>query len=110
MEIRENKNILIIAPICTKVDKFKSDMILEKIISEKRQVAIDLKYVQDCSIEFINTLKSLPAKRIGVFNIPSDIFVLFNIMKVDKLVNLFVSEIDFKENSRLLINRQFRVL
>ena len=85
-------------------------LIFHRIKTETRKVAIDLSCVQSCSIEFIDALNSIQNKEIGIFNIPSDIFVLFNIMNVDKKINLFVSEIDFEENSRQLINRKFAVI
>ena len=110
MEIRDNNKICIIAPICAKLDKYKTKRVLNKINSETRQVAIDLSYVQDCSIEFIEALKTLTNKKIGIFNIPSDIFVLFNIMSLDKSVELYVSELDFEEKSRQLINRKFSIV
>lgn len=110
MEIRENNNIIIIAPICSNIDKNKTLSIINKIKNEKRQIAIDLNYVQECSIEFIEYLKNFLNKKIGIFNIPSDIFVLFNIMKIDKVANLFVSEMDFEENSHQIINREFSII
>ena len=108
MEIRSNENVCVIAPLSLKLDKF--DKILDKIEDEKRYVALDLSFVQDCTIEFIEMLRSLKTKKIGIFNIPSDIFVLFNIMNVDKFVELFVSENDFEEKRRRLINRNFKLI
>ena len=84
MEIRENKNLCIITPICNIINGRRITRILDKIKQETRKVAIDLSYVQGCSIEFIEALGSINNKEIGIFNIPSEIFVLFNIMKMDK--------------------------
>ena len=109
MEIRENEKICIIAPICSKIDAYKTKKILEEIESEHRQIALDLAYVSDCSIDFIDALKNLK-KKIGLFNISSDIFVLFNVMNLDKTTKLFVSEIDFEEDSRQLVNRKFTLV
>lgn len=110
MEIRENKNICIIKPISSKLDKRKTDKILSKIANETRRVALDLSSIQDCTIEFIEELRNKIDKDFGIFNIPSDIFVLFNIMNLDKSVKLFVSESDFEEDSRRLINRKFSII
>jgi anti-anti-sigma regulatory factor len=110
MEIRDNDKICIIAPLSAKLDKRKISKIISMVINEKRNVALDLTYVQDCAIEFIEELKNLANKELSIFNIPSDIFVLFNIMNVDKSIKLYVSEQDFKENSRQLINRQFAIV
>lgn len=110
MEIRDNDKICIIAPICAKLDKYKTQRIIKRVKNEARQVAIDLSYVQDCSIDFIEGLKTLAEKKLGIFNIPSDIFVLFNIMNLDKTAKLYVSELDFEEDSRQLINRNFSII
>lgn len=109
MEIRENDEICIFAPLSPRLGLRESARLLENIKSETRKIALDLSYVQDCTIEFIEGLKEIAkTEKIGVFNIPSDIFVLFNIMKLDTCANLFVSENDFEENARQLVNRQFR--
>lgn len=110
MEIRDNDKICIIAPICEIIDKHKTTRILEKINKDSRRVAIDLSYVQECSIDFIEALKSLPQKNLGIFNIPSDIFVLFNIMDLDKSIKFYVSEMDFESDSHQIINRKFALI
>ena len=111
MEIRENKNVYIIAPLCEKLTARESKRIINKTIDEDRNIAIDLNYTSECSIEFIEELKSLATKKkISVFNIPSELFVLFNVMKLDKYLKIFVSELDFEENSRQIINRNFVII
>lgn len=109
MEIRENEKVCIIAPICSKLDKYKTQRMLDKIVKESRKVAIDLTYVKDCTIDFIDGIKACAGKDLGIFNIPSDIFVLFNIMNLDKVAKLYVSEVDFESDSRRLINRKFSI-
>lgn len=111
MEIRENEKFCIFAPLGGKLDLRESERLLKEISAETRQVGIDLKYVYDCTIDFIDILKhSAKSKQIAIFNIPSDIFALFNIMKLDKAVNLYVSENDFQEHTRRLINRNFQLV
>ncbi|MBQ7764023.1 hypothetical protein IJ384_01500 [bacterium] len=110
MEIRDNKNLCIFTPINPCLSLYKINKLIEKINKEERRCAIDLTYVQDCTIDFIESLKNNINKEISIFNIPSDIFVLFNIMNIDKTVKLFVSEKDFEEDSRQLINRKFKVI
>lgn len=110
MEIRENSDVFIITPINQNLNDYKVDKIFKKINSETRRVALDLSYVQSCSDCFFSNLLNLKNKNLSIFNIPSDIFVLFNHMKIDKKIKLFVSELDFEENSRQLINRRFSVV
>ncbi len=111
MEIRDNDRVCIFAPLGEKLDRRESARLMTEIAHETRQVGIDLKYVYDCTIDFIETLKeSAQNKQIAIFNIPSDIFALFNVMKLDKVVNLYVSESDFENQSRRLINRHFELV
>ena len=111
MEIRENDNLCIFAPLSAQLNEYEPLRLQKNVEDEERFVGIDLQYVQDCTIDFIYTLKNIAKKkRIGVFNIPSDIFTLFNIMDIDRIANLFVSELDFKESQRQLLNRKFSVV
>ena len=111
MEIRDNEKFCIFAPRGERLDCRESERLLKEISDETRQVGIDLKYVYDCTIDFIEALKeSAKNKKISIFNIPSDIFVLFNIMKLDRAVNLYVSESDFELETRRLINRNFQLV
>ena len=111
MEIRENDKVYIIAPLCSKLDDYSLGRVKKEILNEQRDVALDLSYTQDCTIEFIEGLKSIAQnKSFGIFNIPSDIFIMFNFMNMDKYVRLFVSELDFEEDTRQLINRKFTVV
>lgn len=108
MEIRDNEKVCIFAPLSPKLDKRETGRLVAEINNEDKQIAIDLSFVQDCTIDFIEGLKELALKkRVGIFNIPSDIFALFNFMNIDKSVNLYVSELDFEENTRQIINRKF---
>lgn len=111
MEIRDNDKICIFAPLSSKLNKHESVRLLKNIMNETRTIAIDLSYVEECTIDFINIIKEICThKRLGIFNIPSDIFALFNVMQIDKCADLFVSEIDFKEDKRQLINRRFSII
>lgn len=110
MEIRENEKVCIFTPLSQTLNTHECSRLLKNIKKDSREIAIDLNYVEECSIDFINTIKEVCAtKKIGIFNIPSDIFTIFNIMQIDKCASLYVSEIDFEANKRQLINRQFTV-
>jgi anti-anti-sigma regulatory factor len=112
MEIRENNDTYIIVPLSPVLDAYEASRIFSDLVeNESRRVAVDLSCVVDCTIDFIENLKNFSLKKeIGFFNIPSDIFVLFNMMSVDKLSKLFVSESDFMADARRLLNRKFKVL
>lgn len=111
MEIRYNNKVCIFSPIDSILNEYKIKKIFEKLEKETvRNIAIDLSNVRNCPIEFIEALKKYDKRNISLFNIDSDIFVLFNILGVDKLARLYVSECDFEENSRQLINRKFSIV
>lgn len=108
MEIKTTDKFCILTPLSCKLDKRECERIFEEIKEYSNlEIGLDLSFVQDCTIEFIEGLNSL---KISAFNISSDIFTLFNIMNIDKKVNLFVSESDFKSNRHRLLNRKFIVL
>ena len=111
MEIRDNEKLCIIAPLCEKINEYEGSRIIKQILSDNRSVALDLNYVHDCTIDFIEKLKNICSeKKIGIFNISSDMFALFNFMEMDKAANIFVSEIDFEENTRQIVNRRFKIV
>ena len=99
MEILKKSNFDIITPFCPKLDKQTSSSLFAYIENEKKDIALNLDYVSDCTIDFIEELKKMASnKKIGVFNISSDIFALFNLMKIDKTISLYVTDVDFEED------------
>ena len=111
MEIRENDKTCIFVPLSTNLDEKKTERLFKEISLTNKAVAIDLTYIQDCTYNFIDKIIELSQiKNLGIFNIPSDLFILFNIMDIDKHAHLFVSEQDFLTNSRQIINRKFSLI
>ena len=111
MEIRETREYIVIMPLSPILDLRESRRLFSEINLASKKVAFDMSLVNSCTIDFINIIKEYTKHNdINFFNINSDLFVLFNIMKIDKLAKLFVSELDFVENSRQLINRTFSIL
>lgn len=111
MEIRENNEICIYAPLSATINEYESSRLITNIANDSRKIGIDLINVSDCTIDFIENLKQISSnKKISLFNIPSDIFILFNTMNIDKSVHLYVNEQDFIEGSRQLLNRNFSIV
>jgi hypothetical protein len=111
MEIREYNDTYILTPLSPRMDKRETQRLFSNIAFENKKIALDLGYVQDCTIDFLEKIKEFALQNeIGVFNIQSDLFALFNFMDLDKSVGLFVSESDFVENARRLINRKFSIV
>ncbi len=109
MEIRTTEKYCILMPLSPILDKRESNRLFEEIkFYSKHKIGIDLSFVNNCGIEFLETIKNF--KNISIFNIPSDIFVLFNVMNIDKYINLFVSETDFIDNKHRLLNRKFNLI
>ena len=77
MEVRYNNKICIFAPLSSKLDKRVCQRLFSKLSAENRQIALDLSYVNDCTVDFCEALTDLAKeKNIGIFNIPSDIFAI----------------------------------
>ena len=111
MEIREHDNTYIITPLSDKLDARESFRLSKEVLAENKRISLDLSQVHDCTIEFIEALKEIAkTKEIGIFNISSDLFAIFNFMNMDKYVQLFVCETDFEENARQLVNRKFSII
>ena len=109
MEIITLKDKCIITPLSQKLGSYETERLKQEIAyNPDKEIGIDLAYVKDCSIHFIEGIKSM--KNVALFNIPSDIFSLFTFMRLDKILNLYVSEIDFMENKRRILSRNLTVL
>ena len=109
MEIIENEDFCIITPLTYKLDARETTKILAEINTHpNKKIGLDLSMVIDCTNDFINQLNNI--RNLSVFNIPSNIFVLFCIMQFDKSLNLFASKIDFIEDKRRILNRKFTLI
>ena len=109
MIITTSDNFCIIAPITNSLNDRETLRLKEEIKkNEGYNIALDLSNVEDCSIDFIELLKS--SNNISLFNICSDIFAIFNVMGIDRLANLFVTEFDFKANKHRLLKRTFKIV
>ena len=109
MEIRLNDNCCIITPLSSKLSEYETSRLSEELenLSDYR-VALDLSCVNDCTIDFLDTIKKY--KNISLFNIQSDIFAILTSMNLDKKFNLFVSEMDFLNDKHQLLNRKFSIV
>lgn len=109
MDIRKSHKYCIITPLSPKLTEHESSRIKNEILnSNPLRIGIDMSFVQDCTIDFIKTIAQF--NNISFFNVQSDIFALFTSMNLDKTLSLFVSEIDFLDNKRRLLNRQFSLV
>ena len=109
MEIRISEQFCILTPLSPKLGDYDTARLAEEIMKHPGfKIGLDLSYVNDCTVDFIDMIRSL--KSIGLYNIPSDIFALLNIMDIDKTVGLYVSEADFKSEKHRLLNRKFSVI
>ncbi len=102
-------NCCIITPLSPILSERESERLGEEIAyNTELKTALDMSYVQDCTIDFIDKIKQY--KGISLFNINSDIFAILISMNLDKTLKLFVSEIDFLSDKHQLLNRKFCVL
>jgi len=109
MEIHLKDNCRIITPLSPKLTDRETERLSEELINcYEDRTALDMSYVQDCTIDFIDEIRQ--HKGISLFNINSDIFAILTSMNLDKTLNLFVSEMDFLNDKHRLINRQFSIV
>ena len=109
MEIKETEKYYIITPLSPKLSERESLRLSDEIINNNsKKIGIDMTFVHDCTIDFINQLVNL--KNISLFNISSDILALLTSMNLDKSVALFVSEMDFLNDKHQLLNRHFSIV
>ena len=110
MEIKKSDKYCIITPLSPKLNAREAKRLSDELncYSNFDILGLDLSLVSDCTIEFIETIKGFG--NVGLFNIQSDIFALLTSMNLDKSLKLFVSEIDFLNNSHRLINRKFSIV
>lgn len=109
MEVIVSNNNYIITPLTPKLDERETQRLKEEICAARElPVGIDLSFVKECSVDFIDTV--INTKNISLFNIPSDIFALLTIMNVDKNINLYVSKLDFLAGKRRIVKRNFTLL
>ena len=106
MEVLITENKCIITPLSQKIDSIQQNRILDEV---KRftgiEVGLNLKYVSDCAVEFLEKLTQV--EKLSLYNISSDIFTIINLMNMDKIFNIYVSQLDFIESKHRVINRKF---
>ncbi len=112
MEIQLIENTCIITPLTFKADLREWGRLNEELQRYKNfKLGLDLSFIQDCTFDFIEALSEFAkSNKIGLFNISSDVFAIFNLMNLDKHAELFSSELDFFETSHRIINRKFALI
>lgn len=108
MEIQASQKYCIITPLSPKLDAREANRLREEMKNYSDQnIGINLNYVEDCSIEFLDAAIEFHA---DFFNIQSDIFSLLNLMNLDKLINLYTTEEDFLTQKHRILNRKFSIV
>ena len=108
MEICIKNKDCIITPLSKRLDERASSRLKAEITEHLLfNIGIDMSYVEDCTIDFIEAVRN---KRVSLFNVSSEILTLFNIMGVDKCANLYIFENDFKNNANRMLKREFKIV
>jgi len=109
MEINIKDNCYIITPLSPKLTERETQRLNEELLNTQGfRVALDMSFVQDCTFNFIEEIKNY--KNISLFNISSDIFAILTSMNLDKKLKLFVSELDFLNDTHQLLSRKFTLV
>ena len=106
MEIKVFDDLCVLTPLSSFLDKREVERLAKEVqVFRDKAIALDLSFVENCTMDFFETVKKI--KNLSVYNISADIFVLFNFMGFDKILNLYVDELDFIESKRRILNRKF---
>ena len=109
MEINLINDCKIITPLSPKLTDWETDRLREEFTNDyAERTALDMSYVQDCTIDFIDEIKQHSG--MSLFNINSDILAILISMNLDKTLKLFVSEMDFLNDKHQLLNRKFSLV
>jgi hypothetical protein len=74
------------------------------------KIALDMKCVDSMREDFWRILGPLKFKnKLNVFNVNAQVMALMMLRSYDKYLNIYADESDFWENSRAIVNRQFKV-
>lgn len=77
---------------------------------KRKRIALNLRDVEVKTHNFFEFLKDFSVKqKISVFNINSELFILFNLMKYNEYVDFYNREDDFLQNRYSLVNRNFKI-
>lgn len=109
MEIKVFDKLCILTPLSPFLDQREVKRLFDEIkLYEGAVIALDLTFVDNCTIDFFDLVKNI--KNLNIYNISADIFALFNFMKLDKIVNLYVNELDFIDSKRRILNRDLKLV
>ena len=109
MEICISGKNCIITPLSQKLDGYFSSKLGMEIKNYLMfNIGIDMSYVEDCTIDFVEEIKK--TNNISLFNIQAEILSIFNVMGLDKSANLYNTIDDFKEGKYKLLNRRFKIV
>jgi len=89
---------------------FKLKKILNELPSDL-PIALNLQDVDYICVEFLEFLReSSRFKSLSLTSLQSELLVLLNLTKYDNFAPIFLSDVDFLEQKRVLLNRRFSLL
>ena len=108
MEIKYINENCIITPLSPRLDKREVNRLINELAENNlKKIGLNMDLVKDFTIDFLEGLKN---KEISLFNVPSDLFSLLNMMNYTQNFTIFASEMDFLENKREVKNRKFQLV
>ena len=109
MEIQLSDKYCILAPTAKKIDSAETKLIEKELSYYKGiKIALDMEVVQELTIDFIEKITKFT--NLSLFNINSDVFALLTFMKLDKCLNLYVTEEDFIAGTHRVLSRNFTLV
>lgn len=77
---------------------------------KKKNIAINMKNIDSVSGEFFLAMKKLSKYNLSLYNLGLNLSLLLELTNTSKNVKIFVNELDFIEEKRLLVNRRFKIV
>ena len=106
MEIQLSDKYCILTPSAKRINANEAKQIENELISYSDfRIGIDMEYVQELTVDFMERVAKYA--NLSMFNIDSCIFTLLTFMKLDKCLNLYVTEEDFISDSHRVLSRKF---
>lgn len=87
---------------------------LKKILKrapKNKNIALNLQHVESFCAEFLEFLREFSKQnKLSVINLQAELFVLLNLTQYDEFAHIYLTDTDFVESKRALLNRRFSVI
>ena len=84
---------------------------LMRRVSPQKAIALNLEKIESITPEFLSFIKLCERKqKLSLTETPCEVFAILNLTQYAKFVNMFLTDKDFYEHKRTLIERNFKLV